>query len=416
MRDNLKLRCSTMLKRAVFCAALCAAATLGGAAWADDEGSAAFQIDPAHDGNINFSAGFSAPLSKAWATNLGARLTYPLVANGLVFIVGYAKNPTLFALDIKTGALVWQKSLVKGHWAYAACDNGRVFTLDYRGTLTAFSADANGSQLWQTKIQGHRGAFFVSSLVATGGKIFLEGIGGSDTNIYAFDETTGKPLWHSSTDQSGGGGGGGPAVGDGGVFLSHAYRSWRWDVETGAPIWYDNWNGEGGSSYTQVYFQNQIYSRDIAAADHLVLDAASGKIAATFAGVTPPAFWTNSKGKALEIIQDDWNYKAVDPRTGNLLWTFAGDGQLTSAPIVINGLVAAQSQLGHLYLLDAASGKQVWTYDMGGSGLGVPDERNWGALWGMGAGDGMLLYPWGNTLVAFAPSAPKKFAPPAHPR
>jgi len=47
--------------------------------------------------------------------------------------------------------------------------------------------------------------------------------------------------------------------------------------------------------------------------------------------------------------------------TGSLLWTFAGDNELVSAPIVVRRTVFIGSQSGMLYALKAPSGHERWS-------------------------------------------------------
>src|ERR1700751_3119328 len=51
-----------------------------------NEFSVTYQINPAHSGSINFSAGFTTPLTKLWTEDLGSSLSYPVVADNLVFV------------------------------------------------------------------------------------------------------------------------------------------------------------------------------------------------------------------------------------------------------------------------------------------------------------------------------------------
>jgi outer membrane protein assembly factor BamB len=48
-----------------------------------------------------------------------------------------------------------------------------------------------------------------------------------------------------------------------------------------------------------------------------------------------------------------------------ILWSIAGDGMLTIAPVVANSYVFVRSSSGNLYALDATSGAQLWLKDLG---------------------------------------------------
>lgn len=376
-----------------------------GAALATDIGSTTFQMNAARDGNINLPTGFSPPLTRKWVRHLGVRLSFPLISNGLVFITGQGVSGRLFALNVRTGGTVWQKTLTKNTPVYATYDNGRVFVTDKVGNVWAYSADARGDLLWSAKISTNKYTATVpSSSVAANGLLYVDAQASNPSLLIAFDEVTGAVKWKSPT--IGGGGGGGAAVADGSVFVSHPYQLYDFDAATGQTIWHVGLpDSGGGGSNTPVYFQKNLYARDPAEAQ-VIYDATNGKVIGSFGGLTPPAFWTDPDGNPFEFIRDDNQYFGVDPRTGNAIWSFQGDGLLSTAPIVINGIVVAGSIGSHLYLLDPKTGKQLWTADIGYMMQG-PDEHNWDGMTGLGAGDGTLIIPSGSNLIAYAPSQTK---------
>src|SRR5262249_11983446 len=72
----------------------------------EPEGSVAvaYQIDAAHTG-AQLKANLRLPLARRWSRDLGSTgISYPLVANGRVFIT---VDTQLFALDARDGALAW---------------------------------------------------------------------------------------------------------------------------------------------------------------------------------------------------------------------------------------------------------------------------------------------------------------------
>jgi outer membrane protein assembly factor BamB len=88
------------------------------------------------------------------------------------------------------------------------------------------------------------------------------------------------------------------------------------------------------------------------------------------------------------------------------VWTFTGDGTLSTAPIVVNQQVYVGATSGKLYALDANTGQAVWTTSVGSS-IPAPDEQNVSQpLTGLNAGDGLLVVPAGNLLAAYAAAPP----------
>jgi outer membrane protein assembly factor BamB len=132
----------------------CAAIATGGvaaAATAESQYTTTYQIDPAHDGNINFTTAFKPPLKAAWSIDLGGAMSYPIVAEGLVFVAvspGSSNPGLLVAVDLATGKIHWEKASDSGYLAY---DGGRLYFIDMDGPLQAFAAKI-GAPLWSTQL------------------------------------------------------------------------------------------------------------------------------------------------------------------------------------------------------------------------------------------------------------------------
>lgn len=85
--------------------------------------------------------------------------------------------------------------------------------------------------------------------------------------------------------------------------------------------------------------------------------------------------------------------EARDLATGNLVWSFTGDGQLSSSPLVANGFVYIGSMSGSLYALDRATGTPAWS---GSVGSPIPTTRDFGAGQpesALAIGEGALAVP-----------------------
>src|SRR2546430_2561327 len=97
-------------------------ATFGGAAFAaalaccfassaPAQDAVAYQINAAHSGATKMK-GFKGKLSKAWQTRFKGAISYPLIADGMVFVtVGNVSDygTKLYALDANTGDTVWSQ-------------------------------------------------------------------------------------------------------------------------------------------------------------------------------------------------------------------------------------------------------------------------------------------------------------------
>src|SRR5437867_11567809 len=113
-----------------------------------------FQINPTHTGSIS-SEHLTPPLKQKWVVNFGRSISYPLIADGKVYVTvrnSSASGTALYALDGATGATVWSYALGGNYWWSAACyENGRVFALNGDGLLRAFDG-ATGNLIWGVQL------------------------------------------------------------------------------------------------------------------------------------------------------------------------------------------------------------------------------------------------------------------------
>jgi outer membrane protein assembly factor BamB len=137
-----------------------------------------------------------------------------------------------------------------------------------------------------------------------------------------------------------------------------------------------------------VYFGKKVYVLD-SLSGNFVLAAKTGESLGSFAGTVPPAFYTASNGKDYMLTLSG---KLFSSRisTGDVAWSFTGDGSIDVPPIVVNGLVIAGSGAGNLYVLDGLTGTQLWTRKLSA-----------GVQTSMAAGQGTVVVPNGNAITAF---------------
>ncbi|HEY3058292.1 MAG TPA: S8 family serine peptidase, partial [Chloroflexota bacterium] len=358
--------------------------------------SVAFQNNVAHNGAVRL-ADFAAPLIQRWSATFTST-GYPMIANGRVFVIGQDGCSTqLYALDARNGQTIWHSQPVGGEngWAAAAYDAGRIFVLNSDGLLRGFDA-LSGSLLWTSDLG--TGSSYDAPPTAAQGLVFVP-----DTAfalLRAFDERTGALVWtygdyYASGDFSA------PTLSDDGVYIAQSGPNvWEFDRSTGDERWH-HFDGYGGGGWTAVYNNGRLYVRQFGAnPSGFVLDAATG--------LTIGRFGTGAYQLSAPAIQDGRLFfvegailHAQDLATGTPLWTFAGDSQLISNPLVVNQQVFAGSSSGNLYAVDAATGAQVWSTNLGG-GVPFPDLSNAAALTtGFGAGEGLLVTPVYGRLVAF---------------
>jgi outer membrane protein assembly factor BamB len=356
----------------------------------------AYQVNPAHNG-FQADGALAPPLAQRWVATFANPTSYPLIADGKVFVTVStypSYGSTLYALDQADGHVLWSQP-IPGTFFFsaAAYDAGRVFVLNYDGTLRAFDS-GSGAFLWSAQLPGQ--SSFTSPPTAANGYVYVGGAGSGGT-LYTVSEAaqgvlTTQPVMNGD-DSS-------PAVSSGGVFVSYACnQAYGFSLIKLSPLWHDTAGCEGGGGKTVVYANGRVYTRDFFG--DLILDAATGTQLGTYSSSTAPAadattlFTLTSGTLTAQSIAD-----------GSTSWTFTGDGQLDSAPIVVatgntSEYVVEGSSSGNLYALDAATGNVVWSTNAGAP-IAAPDEQNAVQLTGLAAGQGLLVVPAGNTVVAYA--------------
>ena len=350
----------------------------------------AYQINPQHNGAIRFAtivASSALPTAPSWTAALDGSAGYPLVAGGRVFVTVSRSNGSgseLVALSAASGAVVWGPIAIAGS-ASATYDNGRVIVMSSGGVMMGFDA-ATGNQLWSSLMPGQWS--FSAPPTALNGIAYTGGAGSGGT-LYAVDDATGALLWMAGVMN---GDASSPTLTADGVYVTYPCQTYDFQPQSGAPVWHDSGPCEGGGGATGAYANGIYYSPNGVGSPGETFDAEAGTLLSTYGGT--PVLGT-SVGYFLQAGTID----AIDLASKTIRWTFAGDGSLSAAPILVNDYLFVASGSGKLYALDAATGAQLWQTSVGGP----PNSGYWMQLaqGGMSAGDGLLLVPVGNSLVAY---------------
>ncbi len=138
----------------------------------------------------------------------------------------------------------------------------------------------------------------------------------------------------------------------------------------------------------------------------VVRTAETGATEGTFEATLIPAF---ADGISLFLV-GDVAYDGDTPelravKNGQTLWTFTGQGELRTAPIVAGSTVFVGGSTGIVYGLDLHTGQLVWSSEVGPAPqrISPPDEQNvMHPLTGLGAGEGVLVIPAWNRLAVFS--------------
>ncbi len=347
-----------------------------------------FQMNPVHTGAVNFSS-VNFPGIPTWTKNVGGIPSYALIADGEVIVTVQlsAQDSEVLALDQATGNTVWGPISINGK-ANAAYDNGRVFVASspYPSPpiLQAFDA-ASGTLDWSTTLNttGDPGA-----PTATAGVVYLD----SEYGLQAFDESSGTLLWTYYS----GAGFSTPAVTADGIYVSFPCLALDVRPATGEQIWRYQGNCEGGGATMPAIINQLDYSADnfpyyVGSLD--VLDAKTGSYIRSYLAASPPAY-TNTMGYFLQ----SGTLNGILLLNNTVQWSFTGDGQLAGAPIAVNQYVIIGSSSGNLYALDGSTGTQLWNVDLG---TAIDTNELFIPFSGLAAGNGLLVVPAGNSVVAY---------------
>jgi outer membrane protein assembly factor BamB len=179
---------------------------------------------------------------------------------------------------------------------------------------------ATGKTLWKAKAPGQpTGRSSSSTPCVADGKVFALG----STQVYCLDATSGQQLWTAPLAQKGPGSS--PLYLQG-VLVVNAKHLTGYDAATGKEMWKQEKAGGGNSS---------------------------------------PVAWETG-GTALAICNGRAELQAVNPKTGELVWSVPGAGECT--PAVVGDLLAVQTrkpELGFVaYQLSPTSATKLWNYPM----------------------------------------------------
>jgi outer membrane protein assembly factor BamB len=212
--------------------------------------------------------------------------------------------------------------------------------------------------------------------------------------LTAFDESSGAQVWQQNVS----GTNAAPAVTVDGVYAAPVCFAFDLQPATGAVIWSNNTGCEGGGGNTPVVGGGRMYaplSPGFYAGN--VYAAESGQVLGAFSASAPPAISTSSV-----FTLNNSTLQGTALSNDQILWSFAGDGTLVTSPIVVNNFVFVGGSSGNLYALDATTGSQLWTKNLGAAiaGPATGGSATQGAT-GLAAGDGLLIVPAGNKVNAF---------------
>lgn len=253
------------------------------------------QRERARDGEL---IAFDADNGKIrWRVHLAPSESSPLVHRGRVYVGDWSGR--VYALDVRTGSLLWTFRTggeVKGA---LAASGGRVFVGSYDHHVYALNA-RTGKQLWRTGSQkrlGNRGRFYSTPAIAYG-RVY---VGSTDGKMYSFGAASGRLLWSHRT----------------GSYVYSSPAVWKRLVFAGS-------------------YDGRFYAFDAATGDVRWRFKADGHISGSPTVMAGLVYFATLKGTAF----------ALDARTGKRVWRFE-DGRY--AAVVADSERVYQVGTGRVY-------------------------------------------------------------------
>ena len=259
----------------------------------------------------------------------------PAVSDGVVY-VGSCYG--MFAINAATGARLWQNAdvgPVLGNPFYAngpAVANGVVYFTASNGNVYALYA-ANGDEDWSfSRPYGFAGAPAVAN-----GVVYVATTNGV---VIALVAETGAVLWTSARTPSSEVGGP-PSVANGVVYIAGLFGGiTALDANTGAILWNNlgsvNVEGTPSLAYGMAYVA--IEDEDNGPRIAYALDAKTGVVVWQMQNIGDWFAVAIANGVVYAVNDGDKNIYALDAMTGAVLAMF-GKGNVNSTPVVVNGMV-----------------------------------------------------------------------------
>ena len=356
-----------------------------------DTQATSYQINSGHTG-YSVQKNLRLPLKKLWTVSISGA-SYPVIADGRVFVLNAPSSSygtRLYAIDAKSGAVLWQKNIPGTYyWSAHTYGDNKLYVLNFDGVLLALNPQ-DGATIWFKQMPGQYD--FSSPPTFANGMIYVGGSGIGGT-VYAVNAEDGSVKWTASVEN---GDHSSPAVRLGAVFVSYACnQAYSFDALSGALLRHYSTDCSGGGGKTSVISRPYgLFTRDFDG--NLILNRVTGQKMSNYAADFVPAIAIDNR-----FTIKSRKLSAYDQFHDKDLWSFTGDGTLSSAPIVVNNHVYIGGSSGMLYALQVKTGKLSWTANVG-SPILSPDEHNVShPLTGLAAGEGLIVVPATNGIVAY---------------
>lgn len=325
----------------------------------------------AHTGGINQST-LHLPLQLAWTANAGSNIfmASPLIAERKVFVATTDDNVSLntyvCAFDLNSGKTIWKyrtENSIKNTIAY---EDGIVVAQDAACHLYALDAKT-GKLLWKQLINLKGYPYLAEGLTASNGVVYA-GIG---VGLSAYDLKTGRTIWTNKDWRQREGSTTTLTVADN-VLISGTQWGGLYgnDLKTGKQLWKLSENGLGNRGASPVYKDGKLWI--ISSKSLFLIEPQSGKVieqkelSANLDVTSTPLVTEN------EIIfgSADRGITALDKSTLFIKWkaetkpslvytapySTTPQASVETSPVASQGVVYIGASDGYLYAIDETTG------------------------------------------------------------
>lgn len=294
--------------------------------------------------------------------------------------VGAAGNDEFHALRASDGASLWSVPLKGGTSGHAVLDGNQIIVGTDAGRVVAFDARKKGEIRWTYNVQGAVN----QPPVVVGDRIFV--VDGTNA-IYALDRQTGEWRWQYRREAPGRFalfGQALPTVAEGRVFAGFSDGLIvALGASDGAVLWTRDLAPEAEQfedvDASAVVIGDTVFAASVAGGLY-ALGAADGRVR----WVKPKKGITVLIGLGGELVAgfDDGRVARLDPNTAKPRWQARlGEHEGTPRALVEAGdQIVVTAATGALRLLDARTGRPVWSFNPGSGFLAAPTVGSDGSL------------------------------------
>lgn len=321
------------------------------------------------------------PLQMAWIKNVGANIymTSPLVHNGKIYIASVDENlkgeAHVYALDGKSGELLWKYPVRNSIKNTIVIDNGRVLAQDAQGYLYAIDAES-GKLGWEKQLPVNGLPALIEGLVASDGIVYA----GTGKGLCAIDTKDGRVIWQNKDWGQGEG-----TTTTFSVAKNILVGSSQWsalygnDLKTGELKWKADTNGLRNRGASAAVHGGLLYI--ISDKSFFILDAGDGRVVVRkelpfSVDVTSTPLLTDKEiifGSAKdglvaldnETLELKWKFSTGDALVYTSPYSRQPSATIETSPVLAGNTVYVGASDGTIYGINKEDGQLVWKHATG---------------------------------------------------